>query len=110
VSDAKIVNLVDESNKRSSQLPLVSGTLGPDCIDIATLYKDTGHFTYDPGYGSTASTKSAITYIDGDAGILRSSSWPRSPPSWKRPTCCSTANCRTRSSSPPSSTTSRITR
>jgi citrate synthase len=76
VSDAKIVNLVDESNKRSSALPLVSGTLGPDCIDIATLYKDTGHFTYDPGYGSTASTKSAITYIDGDQGILMYRGYP----------------------------------
>jgi citrate synthase len=76
VSDAKIVNLVDESTQKSSQLPLVSGTLGPDCIDIASLYKDTGHFTYDPGYGSTASTKSAITYIDGDQGILMYRGYP----------------------------------
>ena len=49
MSDPKTVKLVDESNNRSSDLPLVSGTLGPACIDIATLYKDTGHFTYDPG-------------------------------------------------------------
>ncbi|HEY9133819.1 MAG TPA: citrate (Si)-synthase, partial [Dyella sp.] len=51
MSDSKIVKLVDESNQRSSELTLLSGTLGPACIDIGTLYKDTGHFTYDPGYG-----------------------------------------------------------
>ena len=76
MSDAKIVKLTDESNNRSSELPLVSGTLGPACIDIATLYKDTGHFTYDPGFGSTASTKSAITYIDGDEGVLLYRGYP----------------------------------
>ena len=76
MSDTKIVKLTDESNKRSSELPLLSGTLGPDCIDIGTLYKDTGHFTYDPGYGSTASTKSAITYIDGDEGVLLYRGYP----------------------------------
>ena len=52
------------------------GTIGPACIDIAPLYKDTGHFTYDPGYGSTASTKSAITYIDGDQGVLMYRGYP----------------------------------
>ncbi len=76
VSDSKIVKLVDESSQRSSELPLISGTLGPACIDIGTLYKDTGHFTYDPGYGSTASTKSAITYIDGDEGVLLYRGYP----------------------------------
>jgi citrate synthase len=76
VSDTKIVKLVDESTQRSSELPLISGTLGPACIDIGTLYKDTGHFTYDPGYGSTASTKSAITYIDGDEGVLLYRGYP----------------------------------
>ncbi len=76
MSDPKMVKLVDESNQRSSELPLISGTLGPACIDIGTLYKDTGHFTFDPGYGSTASTLSAITYIDGDAGILLYRGYP----------------------------------
>jgi citrate synthase len=76
VSESKIVKLVDESSQRSSELPLISGTLGPACIDIGTLYKDTGHFTYDPGYGSTASTKSAITYIDGDEGVLLYRGYP----------------------------------
>jgi citrate synthase len=76
VSDPKIVKLVDESSNRSSELPLVNGTLGPACIDISTLYKDTGHFTYDPGFGSTASTKSAITFIDGDKGVLLYRGYP----------------------------------
>ncbi|BFI97255.1 MAG: citrate synthase [Rhodanobacter sp.] len=76
MSDPKTVKLVDESTERSSTMPLVSGTLGPACIDISTLYKDTGHFTYDVGYGSTASTKSAITYIDGDQGVLLYRGYP----------------------------------
>ncbi|WP_049622475.1 citrate synthase [Frateuria defendens] len=76
MSEPKIVKLVDESNQRSSELPLLEPTLGPACIDIATLYKDTGHFTFDPGYGSTASTKSAITYIDGDQGVLLYRGYP----------------------------------
>ena len=76
MSDSKIVKLVDESNQRSSELPLITGTLGPSCIDIGTLYKDTGHFTFDPGYGSTASTRSAITYIDGDEGVLLYRGYP----------------------------------
>lgn len=76
MSDTKTVKLVDESNNRSSELPLLSGTLGPACVDIGNLYKDTGHFTYDPGYGSTASTKSAITYIDGDQGVLLYRGYP----------------------------------
>ncbi|WP_233843541.1 citrate synthase [Dyella sp. 2HG41-7] len=76
MSDSKSVKLVDESNGRSSELPLLTGTIGPACIDIAPLYKDTGHFTYDPGYGSTASTKSAITYIDGDQGVLMYRGYP----------------------------------
>ncbi len=76
MSDSKIVKLVDESSQRSSELPLITGTLGPSCIDIGTLYKDTGHFTFDPGYGSTASTRSAITYIDGDEGVLLYRGYP----------------------------------
>ena len=76
MSDSKVVKLVDESSNRSAELPLLSGTLGPSCIDLGTLYKDTGHFTYDPGFGSTASTKSAITYIDGDKGVLLYRGYP----------------------------------
>ena len=52
------------------QLPVMSGSLGPDVIDIRKLYGQTGRFTYDPGFTSTASCESKITFIDGDEGIL----------------------------------------
>ncbi len=51
-------------------LPIYSGTIGPDVIDVRSLYAQTGHLTYDPGYMSTASCNSSITYIDGDKGEL----------------------------------------
>ena len=57
-------------------LPVRKGTLGPDVIDITTLYQDTGCFTYDPGFTSTASCESKITYIDGDKGILLYRGYP----------------------------------
>ena len=63
-------------NGKSSELPVLSGTHGPDVIDVRGLYKDTGHFTYDPGYATTASCKSAITFIDGDEGILLYRGYP----------------------------------
>ena len=53
-----------------AELPVHDGTLGPRVIDVRRLYGQTGMFTYDPGFTSTASCRSAITYIDGDAGIL----------------------------------------
>jgi citrate synthase len=52
-------------------LPIKKSTIGPDVIDVTNIYSKTGYFTYDPGYMSTASCKSAMTYIDGDKGILR---------------------------------------
>lgn len=60
---------------RSIQLPIISGTLGPDVIDIRELSK-LGMFTYDPGYLSTASCTSNITFIDGDAGQLYYRGYP----------------------------------
>ncbi len=60
---------------RSIELPMLSGTLGPDVIDIRTLGK-LGVFTYDPAFFSTASCTSAITYIDGDAGLLYYRGYP----------------------------------
>ncbi len=56
--------------------PVLSGTVGPDVIDIRTLYGKTGKFTYDPGFLSTASCSSAITYIDGDKGELLYRGYP----------------------------------
>ncbi len=61
---------------KSVELPVHTGTVGPPCIDIGKLYKETGNFTYDPGFMSTASCRSAITYIDGDAGILMYRGYP----------------------------------
>lgn len=52
-------------------LPIKHSSIGPDVIDVTTLYKETGLFTYDPGFMSTASCESTITYIDGEKGILR---------------------------------------
>src|ERR1700755_3019668 len=56
--------------------PVKSGSIGPDVIDIRKLYADTGAFTFDPGFTSTASCESAITYIDGDEGILLHRGYP----------------------------------
>jgi len=57
-------------NGKNYEFPIHSGTLGPDVIEIKNLYKDTDNFTYDPGYTSTGSCKSKITFIDGDKGVL----------------------------------------
>ena len=54
----------------SSDMAVMSGTIGPDVVDVTSLYKNTGLFTFDPGFSSTASCESKITYIDGDEGIL----------------------------------------
>ncbi|HXJ52744.1 MAG TPA: citrate/2-methylcitrate synthase, partial [Burkholderiales bacterium] len=56
--------------------PVLGGTLGPDVVDIRTLYGRSGMFTYDPGFLSTASCSSSITFIDGDAGILLYRGYP----------------------------------
>ena len=55
---------------KESNYAIRSGTIGPDVIDIRKLYAETGCFTYDPGFTSTASCDSALTYIDGDEGVL----------------------------------------
>ena len=60
----------------SVTFPVLSGTLGPDVVDIRTLYSKTGRFTYDPGFMSTAACSSAITYIDGDKGELLYRGYP----------------------------------
>jgi len=60
----------------SYDLPVYEGTLGPDVVDVTTFYKDTDNFTYDPGFTSTASCGSALTYIDGDKGVLLHRGYP----------------------------------
>src|SRR5215469_16744022 len=57
-------------------MPIYPGTIGPSVIDISKFYAQTGMFTYDPGFTSTASCDSKITYIDGDEGILLYRGYP----------------------------------
>lgn len=64
------VTLVDHANNLSYKLPVLHGSVGPDVIDIRRLHTDTGYFTFDPGFTSTGSCDSKITFIDGEQGIL----------------------------------------
>ena len=64
------VTLTDNRSGKSWEMPILKATVGPPVIDVRRLYSDTGFFTYDPGYTSTASCDSEITYIDGDEGVL----------------------------------------
>ncbi len=64
------------AGEKSVTLPVLKPTLGNDCVDIARLPKETGLFTYDSGFTATASCKSAVTYIDGDAGVLLYRGYP----------------------------------
>lgn len=73
MSDKKAQLIIGENDK--IELPILSGTLGPDVINIASLTPH-GYFTYDPGFVSTASCESKITYIDGDQGILLHRGYP----------------------------------
>lgn len=70
------ITVTMEGSNKSATLPLLGGTLGPKVADIRKLYSELGIFTYDPGYGATASCESTITYIDGDAGVLLYRGYP----------------------------------
>lgn len=70
------ISLSKDNLDQPYQLPILNGTLGPSVIDIRSLYAKTGHFTYDPGFTSTASCTSKITFIDGDAGVLLYRGYP----------------------------------
>ena len=71
----KSATLTVGSNQQT-HLPVRSGSIGPDVIDVGRLYRDTGCFTYDPGFTSTANCSSRITYIDGDKGVLLYRGYP----------------------------------
>jgi citrate synthase len=73
---AKTFQLTDLSTGKSSSLEVLSPTLGPDTLNIASLYKEHGVFTYDPGFMATAACDSQITFIDGDRGILLYRGYP----------------------------------
>ena len=72
----KKFQLTDLTTGKKSELEARQGSVGPDCLDIGSITKDHGVFTYDPGFMATASTASAITYIDGDAGVLLYRGYP----------------------------------
>jgi citrate synthase len=64
------ITIIDNRNSKEYEFKILDATVGPSVVDISTFYKETGMFTYDEGYTSTASCKSKITYIDGDEGKL----------------------------------------
>ncbi len=76
MTDAKKQNLKVNIGNKNLTFDLLEGTEFPRAIDVRNLYKETGNFTYDPGFMSTASCESAITYIDGEKGILRYRGYP----------------------------------
>ncbi len=76
MADSKTINLILNDQQKQCELPVLSGSLGPDVIDIRRLHAQTGMFTYDPGFTSTAACTSKITFIDGDAGMLLYRGYP----------------------------------
>jgi len=70
------VTIIDDATGKEVKLPLYTPTAGPKVIDIGKLYKELGYFTYDPGFMSTASCSSAITFLDGDKGVLQYRGYP----------------------------------
>ena len=66
----KTFTLRNDQTGEEYKLPVIDGVEGPSVIDVRKLYGDTGYFTFDPAYTSTASCKSRLTFIDGDEGIL----------------------------------------
>ncbi len=73
---SKTYTLTNNETGETYELPVLSGTTGPDVIDIRKLYAQADVFTYDPGFTSTASCDSEITYIDGDKGVLLHGGYP----------------------------------
>jgi citrate synthase len=73
---SKKYELKNLDSGKTSQLDVISGTIGPDVLNISNLTKEQGVFTFDPGFMATASTESKITYIDGDAGMLLYRGYP----------------------------------
>ncbi|MGY8999667.1 MAG: citrate synthase [Rhodospirillales bacterium] len=76
IKNSNSYTLTDNSTGNSWELPVMEGTVGPKVIDVRQLYAETDCFTYDPGFTSTGSCESKITYIDGDEGILLYRGYP----------------------------------
>ena len=108
MAEEKSVKLVFSDGSPEVSLPVLPGSVGPEVIDISTLYKKTGKFTYDPGFMSTASCKSAITLTARRANCsiaaIRSRSSPATATTLKSVICFSKANCPTQKKRKTSST------
>ncbi len=76
MSQRDSVTLIDNRTGKQVELDLYKPTSGPMAVDVRSLYKDLGYFTYDPGFMSTASCESKITYLDGDEGVLEYRGYP----------------------------------
>ena len=76
VDSGDTVTVTDNRSGKTFDLPIIDGTLGPSVVDIRKLYTEHHLFTYDPGYSATGSCQSAITYIDGEEGILLHRGYP----------------------------------
>jgi len=75
-NDLSLDKTIIKYDGKELELKVLKGTVGPSVIDIRSLYNDLGVFTYDPGYGSTGSCESAITFIDGEEGVLLHRGYP----------------------------------
>lgn len=74
--EGRSASLVEEQSGLTVELPIREGTAGPAVIDVQRLYRETGCFTFDPSYKATASCESALTFIDGEEGILLYRGYP----------------------------------
>ena len=93
------VTVIDNRTGKRVELPIRKATQGPDAVDIGSFYRETGYFTYDPGFLSTASCHSQLTYLDGDKGKLMYRGYPIDQLAEKSnflevPISCCMANCR----------------
>jgi citrate synthase len=74
--DEDTLTVIDNATGRRFELPVRKSTQGPNAVDIGRFYRDTGYFTYDPGFMSTASCHSRLTYLDGEQGLLYYRGYP----------------------------------
>jgi citrate synthase len=73
---AEKLTLTDPSSGKSTDLPVIKGSMGLPTIDIARVPSELGHFTYDSGFAATAACRSSVTFIDGDEGVLLYRGYP----------------------------------
>jgi len=73
---SKTVIITDKTTGKQVECPVVEGTYGAPVIDTKNLYRELGMFTFDPGFATTASCRSAVTYLDGEEGILLHRGYP----------------------------------